>query len=190
MEALLAYQGPMKHVNHAHRLVAPTGRLVEDPETGESKDINEIVAELDRQEELQRQEELRRQEIARVAELRARDERGNEALVALLNRMRTASPGSMTVQLPQLALVPGMTTGRYELTPELAEALANSGAHIVTYKLNTTNPRDPYLMVNERMDHGQFSRPSPGHNYGWDEGSRSREAPPVPSRELSEDPFS
>lgn len=180
----------MKHVNHAHRLVAPTGRIVYDPDTGEGRDINDIVAELDRQEELQRQEELRRQEIARVAELRARDERGNEALVALLNRMRTASPGSMTVQLPQLSLVPGMTPGRYELTPELAEALANSGAHIVTYKLNTTNPRDPYLMVNEGMDHGQFTRPSPGHNYGWDEGPRSRGVPPGLSRELSEDLYS
>ena len=183
MEALLAYQGPMKHVNHAHRLVAPTGRSVVDPDTGEPRTINDNFDALDRQEELQRN-------IARVAELRARDERGNDALVALLNRMRTPSPGSMTVQLPQLGFVPGMTPGRYELTPELAEALANSGAHIVTYKLNTTNPRDPYLMVNERMDHGQFSRPSPGHNYGWDEGPRSREAPPVLSRELSEDLYS
>ena len=182
----------MKHVNHAHRLVAPTGRLVYDPDTGEGRDINDILDELDRQEELQRQE------IARVAELRARDERGNDALVALLNRMRVANlslvdqgfQDRMTVKLPRLGLVPGMTPGRYELTPELAEALANSGAHIVTYKLNTTNPHDPYLMVNERMDHGQFTHPSPGHNYGWDEGPRSRGAPPGPSRELSEDLFS
>ncbi len=182
----------MKHVNHAHRLVVPTGRVVYDPDTGEPNHINDTLADMDRQEELQRQE------IARVAELRARDERGNDELVLLLNRMRMANLGLadqglqdyMTVNLPRLALVPDMTPGRYKLTPELAEALANSGAHIVTYKLNTTNPRDPYLMVNEGMDHGQFTRESPGHTYGWDESPLSRRRQASLPRAPSEDLFS
>jgi len=47
MEALLAYQGPMKHVNHAHRLVVPTGRIVVDPDTGEPSDINDILDQME-----------------------------------------------------------------------------------------------------------------------------------------------
>lgn len=153
------------------------------------------------------QEELRREQAEYREELNRRNARGNEALVDLLNRMRMetlsiadqGSQGYMTVNLPQLAHVPEMTPGRYKFTPELAEALANSAAHIVSYKLNTTNTRDPYLMVNERMDHGQFTRPSPGHDYGWDEGftrqgrgasSGRREAPRGLSREPSDDLFS
>jgi len=153
------------------------------------------------------EEELRREQaeqIEHLQELHRRNARGNEALVDLLNRMRMetlsiADQGPrdyMTVNLPQLAFVPDMTPGRYKLTPELAEALANSASHIVSYKLNTTNPSDPYLMVNERMDHGQFSRPSPGHDYGWDDGftrqgrgasADRREAPRALSREPSDD---
>ena len=35
MDTLLAYRGPLRHVDHSHRQTVPTGRLTFDPDTGE-----------------------------------------------------------------------------------------------------------------------------------------------------------
>ena len=69
------------------------------------------------------------------------------------------APGaSMTVILEGLTWTPGIPPGRYTLTRELVEFLANSPSHIVNYKLNTMVPLDPHFTVNETRDRQEWQR--------------------------------
>ena len=160
--------------------------------------------------------EVERQQIEAQRAYRERvvasEQEGNRELLELLTRMSMESlsladqgpQGYMTVNLPQLAFVPGMRPGRYRFTPELAVALSKSASHIVSYKLNleplVAHGQAPYLMVNERDDFFDFTR---GHrngrdqDRGWDQGwppadgggasSNLRGAPPAVAREPSSD---
>tara|TARA_Y100000768_G_scaffold291574_1_gene225575 strand:+ start:446 stop:988 length:543 start_codon:yes stop_codon:yes gene_type:complete len=69
------------------------------------------------------------------------------------------APGaSMTVILEGLTQTPGIPPGRYTLTRELVEFLANSPSHIVNYKLNVLVPHDPHFTVNETRDRQEWQR--------------------------------
>ncbi len=153
-------------------------------------------------------EEVQRQQIearrAYRAQVVANEQQGNRELLELLARMSMESlsladqgpQGYMTVNLPQLAHVPGMRPGRYKFTPELAVALSKSASHIVSYKLNLeplTYGQAPYLMVNEGDDIYEFTR---GYMHGreqergWDQGwpREGSSAPRADSGEPSSDP--
>lgn len=69
------------------------------------------------------------------------------------------APGaSMTVVLEGLTQTLGIPSGRYTLTRELVEFLANSPSHIVNYNLNTMVPHDPHFTVNEVRDRQEWQR--------------------------------
>ena len=69
------------------------------------------------------------------------------------------APGaSMTVILEGPTRTLGIPSGRYTLTRELVEFLANSPSHIVNYNLNTMVPHDPHFTVNETRDREEWQR--------------------------------
>ena len=98
---------------------------------------------------------LERQRVRENDDERERERDRDRGILSQFEQMRIRNGECITLEVPQFRYwdsVQVVPPGRYPMTKELVQALAN--VHIKEFELELNNPDDPHFRINE--DHNRF----------------------------------